>query len=75
MAHTLVNATEDAETAQALSRRISRLSLDREYEASLAAVTPKPNVRSWRGDAKPADIHYLEPVVLVPRKSDGPCIK
>ncbi|MGH8240528.1 MAG: substrate-binding domain-containing protein, partial [Steroidobacteraceae bacterium] len=26
------------------------------------------------GAAKPSDIHYLEPVVLVPRKSDGPCI-
>jgi LacI family transcriptional regulator len=24
-----------------------------------------------RGEAKPADIHYLEPVVLVPRESDG----
>ena len=32
-------------------------------------------LRLLRGDAKPADIHYLEPVVLVPRKSDGPCIK
>ncbi|HEY0748470.1 MAG TPA: substrate-binding domain-containing protein [Steroidobacteraceae bacterium] len=27
-------------------------------------------LRLIRGDAKPADIHYLEPVVLVPRKSD-----
>jgi LacI family transcriptional regulator len=25
-----------------------------------------------RGEIKPADVHYLEPVVLVPRKSDGP---
>lgn len=24
------------------------------------------------GKAKPSDIHYLEPVVIVPRKSDGP---
>lgn len=32
-------------------------------------------LRLLRGDAKPADIHYLEPVVLVPRKSDGPCAK
>jgi LacI family transcriptional regulator len=32
-------------------------------------------LRLLRGDAKPADIHYLEPVVLVPRKSDDPCIK
>jgi LacI family transcriptional regulator len=32
-------------------------------------------LRLLRGDAKPADIHYLEPVVLVPRKSDGPCTK
>ena len=32
-------------------------------------------LRLLRGEAKPADIHYLEPVVLVPRKSDGPCIK
>lgn len=29
-------------------------------------------LRLLRGDAKPADIHYLEPVVLVPRESDGP---
>ena len=29
-------------------------------------------LRLLRGTAKPADIHYLEPVVLVPRKSDGP---
>ena len=29
-------------------------------------------LRLLRGAAKPADIHYLEPVVLVPRKSDGP---
>lgn len=29
-------------------------------------------LRLLRGEAKPADIHYLEPVVLVPRKSDGP---
>lgn len=28
-------------------------------------------LRLLRGEAKPADIHYLEPVVLVPRKSDG----
>jgi LacI family transcriptional regulator len=28
-------------------------------------------LRLIRGEAKPADIHYLEPVVLVPRKSDG----
>ena len=32
-------------------------------------------LRLLRGDAKPADIHYLEPVVLVPRKSDGPHTK
>jgi LacI family transcriptional regulator len=32
-------------------------------------------LRLLRGEAKPADIHYLEPVVLVPRSSDGPCIK
>ncbi len=25
-----------------------------------------------RGELKPADVHYLEPVVLVPRMSDGP---
>ncbi len=30
-------------------------------------------LRLMRNEAKPADIHYLEPVVLVPRKSDGPC--
>jgi LacI family transcriptional regulator len=30
-------------------------------------------LRLLRNEAKPADIHYLEPVVLVPRKSDGPC--
>ncbi len=30
-------------------------------------------LRLIRGEAKPADIHYLEPVVLVPRKSDSPC--
>jgi LacI family transcriptional regulator len=29
-------------------------------------------LRLIRGETKPADIHYLEPVVLVPRKSDGP---
>jgi LacI family transcriptional regulator len=29
-------------------------------------------LRLIRSEAKPADIHYLEPVVLVPRKSDGP---
>jgi LacI family transcriptional regulator len=29
-------------------------------------------LRLIRGEAKPADIHYLEPVVLVPRKSDCP---
>ena len=28
-------------------------------------------LRLIRGEAKPGDIHYLEPVVLVPRKSDG----
>ncbi len=28
-------------------------------------------LRLLRGEAKPSDIHYLEPVVLVPRKSDG----
>lgn len=28
-------------------------------------------LRLLQGEAKPADIHYLEPVVLVPRKSDG----
>jgi LacI family transcriptional regulator len=32
-------------------------------------------LRLLRGEAKPADIHYLEPVVLAPRSSDGPCIK
>jgi LacI family transcriptional regulator len=32
-------------------------------------------LRLLRGEAKPADIHYLEPVVLVPRSSDGACIK
>lgn len=31
-------------------------------------------LRLLRGEAKPADIHYLEPVVLVPRNSDGPRI-
>lgn len=29
-------------------------------------------LRLIRNEAKPADIHYLEPVVLVPRKSDCP---
>jgi LacI family transcriptional regulator len=29
-------------------------------------------LRLIRGEAKPQDIHYLEPVVLVPRQSDGP---
>jgi LacI family transcriptional regulator len=29
-------------------------------------------IRLLRGEIKPADVHYLEPVVLVPRKSDGP---
>ena len=29
-------------------------------------------LRLLRAEAKPADIHYLEPVVLVPRKSDCP---
>ena len=29
-------------------------------------------LRLLRHELKPADIHYLEPVVLVPRKSDGP---
>ena len=29
-------------------------------------------LRLLRGEIKPADVHYLEPVVLVPRKSDGP---
>lgn len=29
-------------------------------------------LRLLRNEAKPADIHYLEPVVLVARKSDGP---
>lgn len=29
-------------------------------------------LRLLRNEAKPADIRYLEPVVLVPRKSDGP---
>ncbi len=41
-------------------------------------VSPSTRERTFkraRGDAKPADIHYLEPVVLVPRKSDGPCAK
>jgi LacI family transcriptional regulator len=32
-------------------------------------------LRLLRGEAKPADIHYLEPVVLVARKSDGPRAK
>jgi LacI family transcriptional regulator len=32
-------------------------------------------LRLLRGEVKPADIHYLEPVVLVPRKSDGPRIR
>jgi len=31
-------------------------------------------LRLLRGLARPEDIHYLEPVVLVPRKSDGPCM-
>ena len=31
-------------------------------------------LRLLRGEAKPGDIHYLEPVVLVPRNSDGPRI-
>ena len=29
-------------------------------------------LRLMRNEARPADIHYLEPVVLVPRQSDGP---
>lgn len=29
-------------------------------------------LRLLRHEAKPADIHYLEPVVIVPRQSDGP---
>lgn len=29
-------------------------------------------LRLLRGEIIPADVHYLEPVVLVPRKSDGP---
>jgi LacI family transcriptional regulator len=29
-------------------------------------------MRLLRNEAKPAEIHYLEPVVLVARKSDGP---
>jgi LacI family transcriptional regulator len=32
-------------------------------------------LRLLRGEAKPADIHYVEPVVLVPRKSDGPLVR
>jgi LacI family transcriptional regulator len=32
-------------------------------------------MRLLNGKARPADIHYLEPVVLVPRASDGPRIK
>lgn len=32
-------------------------------------------LRLIRGEAKPQDIHYLEPVVLVPRQSDGPKLK
>lgn len=32
-------------------------------------------LRLLSGEAKPAEIHYLEPVVLVPRKSDGPRAK
>lgn len=30
-------------------------------------------LRLLRRQAHPGDIHYLEPVVLVPRQSDGPC--
>jgi LacI family transcriptional regulator len=29
-------------------------------------------IKLVRGEIKPGDVHYLEPVVLVPRKSDGP---
>jgi hypothetical protein len=29
-------------------------------------------IRLLRKEITPADVHYLEPVVLVPRKSDGP---
>jgi LacI family transcriptional regulator len=29
-------------------------------------------LRLLRNEAKPADIHYLEPVILIPRSSDGP---
>jgi LacI family transcriptional regulator len=32
-------------------------------------------VRLVRNEIKPSDVHYLEPVVLVPRKSDGPVSK
>jgi LacI family transcriptional regulator, galactose operon repressor len=32
-------------------------------------------MRLLNGEARPADIHYLEPVVLVPRASDGPKMK
>ncbi len=32
-------------------------------------------LRLLREEIKPADVHYLEPVVLVPRKSDGPAPK
>lgn len=32
-------------------------------------------LRLLRGEAKPADIHYVEPVILVPRSSDGICIE
>lgn len=32
-------------------------------------------LRLLRSEAKPSDIHYLEPVVLVPRKSDGDAVK
>ncbi|HRP04433.1 MAG TPA: substrate-binding domain-containing protein, partial [Opitutaceae bacterium] len=30
-------------------------------------------LRLLRGQAQPEEIHYLEPVVLVPRQSDGQC--
>jgi len=34
----------------------------------------KALLRLLRNEATPSEIHYLEPVVLVPRKSDGPCL-
>ena len=31
-------------------------------------------IRLLRQEITPAEVHYLEPVVLVPRKSDGPLV-